>query len=413
MIMTDMTLSAELQWRGQIKDKTFPDITWLDDPKTFYLGVDCSSDSLTIGNLAVFMMARRLRKHGWKAVLLVGGATSLIGDPGGKEEERDLKPREEIQANVTAIKKQFDQLFSGMDYTSVDNFDWFKDVGYLEFLREVGKQYSMTELLQRDFISARIGEGGSGISYAEFSYSLIQGYDYWQLFKNHEVVLQIGGSDQWGNMLSGVPLIRKKENSEVHALSMPLVIDKTTGKKFGKSEEGAIWLDPNKTSVFKFYQFWLNIDDDNVEDYLKIYTELDKETVETLMVEFMNDRAARKAQKTLAQETTKLVHGAARAEAAKAATNVLFGQGAFTDLNSEAVDVLTKELPNTVASDDIYQVIVDAGLAASKSEARNFVSSGAISVNGKKIVEDQQNPFSNEHNLLKRGKNSFAIVTRK
>lgn len=412
--MADTTLSAELQWRGQIKDKTFDDISWLDDPKTFYLGVDCSSaDSLTIGNLAVFMMARRLRKHGWKAILLVGGATSMIGDPGGKEEERDLKPREEIEANVAAIKKQVDQLFSGMDFTPADNYDWFKDVGYLEFLRDVGKQYSMTELLQRDFIATRIGEGGSGISYAEFSYSLIQGYDYWQLFKKHGVVLQIGGSDQWGNMLSGVPLIRKKENAEVHALSMPLIIDKTTGKKFGKSEEGAVWLDPNRTSVYKFYQFWLNVDDETVEDYLKVYTELDKDTIEHLMVEFMNDRASRKAQKTLAFEVTKLVHGAERADAVKKATEVLFGEGSFNDLNESEIEMLRAELPSAEIGNDIYQTIVDAGLASSKSEARNFLFSGAIYINGQKVTDDQNIPVQSGYSLLKRGKNSFAIIKRK
>jgi len=254
-------LSDDLQWRGLIKDKTFDDVTWLDSPKTFYLGSDCSSDSLTVGNLAIFMLARRLTEAGWKTVLLVGGATSLIGDPGGKDEERNLKSREEIAANVAGIKAQVQRLFANQEFTLVDNYDWFKDIGYLEFLRDVGKHYSMTELVQRDYIASRMGEGGGGISYAEFSYSLIQGYDFWHLFKNHGVEMQIGGSDQWGNILSGVPLIRKKEGKEVHAFSMPLVINKTTGKKFGKSEAGAIWLDPARTSPTQMYQFWINTDD--------------------------------------------------------------------------------------------------------------------------------------------------------
>ncbi len=304
-----MTLSEELLWRGLIKDKTFSDDKWLDKPQTFYLGVDCSADSLTVGNLAVFLLARRLVNSGWKAVLLVGGATSLIGDPGGKEEERALADTATIEKNVAGIAAQVKQLFSGEDFTLVNNYDWFKGVGYLDFLRDVGKHYSMTELLQRDFITQRIGKEGSGISYAEFSYSLIQGYDYWQLYKNHKVVLQIGGSDQWGNMLSGVPLIRKKESAEVHAMSMPLVIDGQTGKKFGKSEAGAVWLDPGKTSPSQFYQFWINVDDDSALNYLKIFTDLSKEEIDTLTQEFDKDHSTRLAQKRLAEEVTKLVHG--------------------------------------------------------------------------------------------------------
>ena len=254
--MSDMTLSEELEWRGLIKDRTFTDPRWLDTPRTFYLGSDAgSSDSLTVGNLAIYMLARQLALHGWKTVLLVGGATSLIGDPGGKDEERQLKSREEVERNVAGITAQVEKLFTGLEFEAVNNYDWFKDMGYLEFLRDVGKHYSMTELVQRDFIASRMNEGGSGISYAEFSYNLIQGYDFYWLFKNKGVELQIGGSDQWGNMLSGAPLVRKKEGKEVHALSMPLVINKATGKKFGKSEAGAVWLDPAKTSPTQFYQF--------------------------------------------------------------------------------------------------------------------------------------------------------------
>lgn len=405
-----MTLSEELQWRGQIKDKTFDDTAWLDSPKTFYLGVDCSSDSMTIGNLAVFMTARRLLDAGWKTILLVGGATSLIGDPGGKDSERDLKTREEIQDNVSAIKAQVQRLFAGKEFTLVDNYDWFKDVGYLEFLRDIGKHYSMTELLQRDFIATRIGEGGSGISYAEFSYSLIQGYDYWQLNKAHGVELQLGGSDQWGNMLSGVPLIRKKENKEVHALSTPLVINKTTGVKFGKSEDGAVWLDEKQTSVYKFYQFWLNVDDVGVEDFLKIYTLLSKPELEKIMVEFDNNKAARLAQKTLAYEVTKLVHGEEKADAVVNASSVLFGVEDFLTIGDKEVQVLRDELPATDVSDDLYQMLVDTGLATSKSEARNFHASGAVSINGQKTLPDQEINFKPGANLLKRGKNSFAIV---
>lgn len=412
-----MTLSQELTWRGQVKDKTFDDLTWLDTPKTFYLGVDCnSSDSMTIGNLAVFMMARRLRKHGWKAVLLVGGATSLIGDPGGKDDERPLKSREEVQANARGIQKQVSAIFSDMDFTPVDNYDWFKDVGYLEFLRDVGKQYSMTELLQRDFISSRIGDGGSGISYAEFSYSLIQGYDYWQLYKNHHVVMQIGGSDQWGNMLSGVPLIRKKENQEVHALSMPLVINKSTGKKFGKSEEGAVWLDGAKTSPYKFYQFWLNLDDDGVEDYLKIYTELDKDAIDTIMQRFNEDRSIRLAQKTLAYEVTSLIHGEETAESVKRVSKVLFGGDDYKQLSADDFKVVIGELGSIKAEvgDSLIDILVEAKLASSKGEARRFLSSKAVYINGKQVDESKQQLEASDtiqgYVVLRRGKNSQIVV---
>lgn len=412
----NMTLSQELQWRGQIKDKTFEDISYLDEPKIFYLGSDCSSDSLTIGNLAIYMLARRLMKHGWKAVLLVGGATSLIGDPGGKDSERELKTKEEIDENVAGIQAQVERLVDGMEFTTVNNYDWFKDVGYLEFLRDVGKHYSMTELLQREFITARIGEGGSGISYAEFSYSLIQGYDFWHLFKELGVVLQIGGSDQWGNMLSGVPLIRKKENEEVHALSMPLVINKSTGKKFGKSEEGAVWLDPKKTSVYKFYQFWLNADDEGVEEYLKVFTELDKETIDSVIAKFNENRASRLAQKTLAYEVTKLVHGEERADSVVRVTGVLFGGGDYRSMKEDDFEVLAEELRviNAESGVSTLDAIRTAGLAQSKSEATRFLSQGAVYINGDQVKEDKalhvDETLDGRHIILRRGKNAHALL---
>lgn len=409
-----MTLAEELIWRGQVKDKTFADLNWLNDPKTFYLGSDASSDSLQIGNLAIYMLARRLRKHGWKAVMLVGGATSLIGDPGGKDDERTLKSREEIQANVAGVTKQIQQIFSDLDFTLVDNYDWFKDVGYLEFLRDVGKQYSMTELMQRDFIVSRMGEGGSGISYAEFSYSLIQGYDFWHLFKNHHVELQIGGSDQWGNMLSGVPLIRKKENAEVHALSMPLVLNKATGKKFGKSEAGAVWLDPAQTSVYKFYQFWLNVDDEGVEDYMKIYTELDKNAVDAVMTEFNSNKAGRKAQKTLAYEVTRLVHGQERAEAIVRVTDALFGGSIKLEEGDYALIAQELTTVEVKPDDELVELLVKAGLASSNREARQFIADGAISINGQTVSADrsklQIEDFSGNYSIIKRGKNAQALL---
>lgn len=405
-----MTLSEELLWRGLIKDTTFTDPKWLDEPKTFYLGVDCSADSLQAGNLAIFLLALRMRKAGWKTVLLVGGATSLVGDPGGKNEERDLKSKEEIDQNVAAIKLQVENLFAGEEFEMVNNYDWFKDLGYLDFLRDVGKHFSMTELVQRDFIATRMGEGGSGISYAEFSYNLIQGYDFWHLHKNKGVVLQIGGSDQWGNMLSGAPLIRKKEGNEVHAMSMPLVINKSTGQKFGKSEDGAVWLSSNKTSVYKFYQFWLNVDDKSVQDYLKVFTLLDEAAIKQVVQEFDGNRGSRSAQKTLAYEVTKIVHGQERAEAVRRVSEVLFGERDFLSLAVTDVELLAQEIPK-VEAENIVQAVVSSGLASSNSEAMRFIQSGAISINGQK-VDSSDASFGQGNNLLKRGKNSFALVVK-
>ncbi len=409
---TQNHLSDELRDRGMVKDRTFADLHWLDTPRKFYLGSDCSSDSLTIGNLAVYMLARQLIDHGWQAVLLVGGATSLVGDPGGKDEERQLKSYEEIARNVAGITAQVERLFAGKPFEVVNNYDWFKDLGYLEFLRDVGKHYSMSELLQRDFITARLGESGSGISYAEFSYSLIQGYDYWWLFKNKGVELQIGGSDQWGNMLSGAPLIRKKESKEVQALSMPLVVNKATGKKFGKSEAGAVWLDETKTSVYQFYQFWLNVEDENVGDFLKLYTLFSLEELGVLMATFEADRAARLAQKTLAFEVTKLVHGADKATAAQKATEVLFESGDFRALGETDLAMLKAELPVLAASgdDQLASLLVRSGLASSNGEAARLIAGGGVSINGAKVSDPRQTLAQKGGHLLRRGKNQFVIV---
>jgi tyrosyl-tRNA synthetase len=416
----NMTLSEELQWRGLIKDKTFSEVSWLDTPRTFYLGADCnSSDSLTIGNLAIFLVARRLAEAGWKTVLLVGGATSLIGDPGGKDQERELKTREEIMANVAGIKAQVVKLFDGREFDLVDNYDWFKDVGYLDFLRDVGKHYSMTELVQRDFIATRMGEGGSGISYAEFSYSLIQGYDYWQLFKDKGVELQIGGSDQWGNMLSGAPLIRKKEGKEVHAFSMPLVINKVTGKKFGKSEEGAVWLDPNKTSPTQFHQFWLNVDDEGLEDYLKIYTFFDKERIDGIMREHRQNPHERIGQKELADEVTRLVHGEEEGQTARIIGNVLTNRTSIgEEINPHILDAMRREVryANAKPGDSLIDILTETGLAASKSEARRLLSGNAIAINNQKTTKEQleEGDFQNGRLLLRKGKayKDSALIER-
>jgi tyrosyl-tRNA synthetase len=412
--MSKMTLSQELAWRGFVNQTTFSDITDLDQQKrTFYWGVDPSAASMQIGNLAAAMMARVFIKHGYTPVLLVGGATGLIGDPDGKAQERDLKTTDEVTKNKQAIAAQYKRVFNGLDFKVVDNFDWFKDMNYLDFLRDVGKHVPMRQMLARDFVQSRLGEDGAGISYAEFSYSLIQGYDFLHLFEKHDVTLQLSGADQWGNSITGVDLIRRKTGEEAHVWTIPLIVNKATGVKFGKTEGGAVWLDAEMTSVYQFYQFWLNVDDDGVEDYLKVYTELDKSDIDAVVKAFKADPAARSAQKCLAKEVTTIVHGQERAESAEKASAVLFGKAAFDSLNHTDIDMLKDELTVVQAQDTLASTIVKAGLAASNSEANRFIVSGAISINGEKVLPETGSGFSKGANLLKRGKNSFAIIEQK
>lgn len=410
-----MKLSEELAWRGFTNQTTFKDATELDQtPISFYWGVDPSADSMHIGQLAMAMMLRHFIAHGHKATLLVGGATGMIGDPDGKAEERDLKTLDEINDNKSGIVAQYQRLFEGNEFEIVDNYDWFQGIGYLQFLRDVGKHFSMTQLLDRDFVQKRIGEGGSGISYAEFSYSLIQGYDFLHLFRERGITLQIAGADQWGNSISGVQLIRKLEAADAHIWTAPLIINKATGKKFGKSEDGAVWIDANKTSVFKFYQFWLNVDDEGVVDYLKIYTLLSKEEIETLEREHHENPKARKAQKVLAHEVTALVHGKERAGSVVRMTELLFGGDVDQFVNSfnsaeqmDDLDMLSTMVP-VVSGGNVIDILVSTGVAASNGDARRLIQSGAVSASGQKILD----PSAEMHGLaiIKKGKNSFILV---
>lgn len=382
--MNQMTLSEELTWRGFVNQTTFPDITEIDKhPRRFYFGVDPSADSMTIGNLASAIMARHFVDHGHKAILLVGGATGLIGDPDGKSQERDLKSLEEIAHNKAGITAQYQALFDGKDFEVVDNYDWFKDIGYMDFLRTVGKHVPMSQMLGRDFVQNRLGEGGAGISYAEFSYSLIQGYDFLHLYREKGVTLQLCGGDQWGNSIAGVDLIRRLVGRDAHIWSSPLITNKATGKKFGKTEDGAIWLDPNKTSPYQFYQFWLNVDDASVEDYLKIYTLLSPEDVRATMSGFRADPANRAAQKMLAYEVTKLVHGQKQAQSQVRIAEAVARQKA-SGLEDDDFDTLINEIPAlTVANGaSLIDILVEGGLAPSKSVARQFIAGNAVYING-------------------------------
>lgn len=403
-----MTLSDELTWRGFVNQTTFDDIKALDgEPINFYWGVDPSATSMTIGNLAAAMLVRHFIEHGHRAYLLVGGATGLIGDPDGKKDERNLKTIEEIAANKAGIAAQYKKVFDGESFEIVDNYDWFKDIGYLSFLRDVGKNVPLSQMLGRDFVQARIGEGGSGISYAEFSYSLIQGYDFVHLFREHGVTLQLCGADQWGNSITGVDLIRRLEGADAHVFSTPLVVNKTTGVKFGKSEDGAVWLDPALTSVYKFYQFWLNVDDEGAIDYAKIYTMLSREQIDELAEKQKANPGARDVQKALAYEVTKIVHGEQAVESTKRVTAVLFGGEAFVNLSSEEVDALAQEIPTVATGKTVVDLLADNGIASSKGEARRLILGGAVSVNGEKILDDT---IIDTLSLVKKGKNNFLLV---
>lgn len=403
-----MKLSDELVWRNLINQTTFEDVTALDEKSYhFYLGVDPSSDSMTIGNLASLITCKRLAAAGHQLFLLVGGATGQIGDPDGKKDERILKDRDTITQNVAGIKAQFKQIMGDKSITFVDNADWFSTINYIDFLREVGKNVPMSQMLGREFIKSRLGEDSSGISYAEFSYVLIQAYDFLHLNREYGVELQLCGADQWGNSISGVDLIRRLEDKSAHVLSMPLVVNKTTGRKFGKSEDGAVWLSAEKTSAYKFYQFWLNVDDAGVEDYLKIYTFLPKEEIEAIVSEQQENPSKRLGQKTLAHEVTKLVHGQARTESVERVSEVLFSDLEFSALNEDDLEELSKEIPTVAPNITVVEALVSTGLASSRGDARRLIQSGAISLNKQKMTDDINISGTC---LIKKGKNSFILA---
>lgn len=432
----DMKLSEELAWRGFVAENTIKNPAEIDqrENKKFYFGADPSADSLTIGNLAALMMCACFVRHGYQPYLLVGGATGQIGDP--KENgERDLKTLEEIDHNKNCIKKQMESVISPdgaantlgdgdptndhYELTMVDNLDWFKGINFLDFLRSVGKSFSMTQLLDRKFIQNRIGEGGSGISYAEFSYTLIQGYDFLHLYRTHGIDLQLCGADQFGNASTGVHLIKRLEGGRADVWSTPLVIDPVTGRKFGKSEGNAVWLassdngSGNFTSVFDFYQFWLNQADEAVEYLIKIYTVLDKATIDQILAEHKAHPEQRLAQKALAKNVTEVVHGKNSANAAILLTELLFGDRRLETLSESEVESVSLLLPTLKLAEKsgsilLLDALTETELCSSRSEAKQLISGNAISVNGQKITD--LNYEINTLSVLKRGKNKFAFV---
>jgi tyrosyl-tRNA synthetase len=359
------------------------------------------------------MALRHFIDAGWKVVLLIGGGTGMIGDPGGKSEERNLLTLEQVEKNRAALAQQIGQVWGGQKFEMVNNADWLSNLKLLDFLRDAGKHFGMTMLMQRDYISQRIGEGGSGMSFAEFAYTLLQGYDYWHLFKTKNVTLQIGGSDQWGNMISGVDLIRKKEGAETNVVTVPIIVNRATGKKFGKSEAGAIWLNSAKTSVYQFYQFWLNVDDEGAIEYLKIFTLLSKEEIGAIEKEFAANPRERAAQKALAYQVTSLVHGVDRAQAAKRVSEALFS-GDYAQLSSDDFALLSAEVTTIDVRPDtsLVNVLVEARLAKSMTEARRFVETGAVYLNAKASAAGDLSSMQplQGYIVVRRGKKDMALV---
>ena len=413
-------LSDILKERGYVYQHSSERLEEITDgaKRTLYLGLDPSADSLQVGQLMGFLVLRRFLEDGHKVILVVGGGTGMIGDPGGKTAERVLLDAETVARNAEAIATQASTLFAGADFTLLNNADWLSQLNMIEFLREVGKHFTVNVLLQRDFIKDRVKDPEHGISYTEFSYALLQAYDYLHLHREYGCDLQIGGSDQWGNIVSGVDFIRRKTGNTVHAFTWPLLTDKA-GKKFGKSESGAIWLDPAKTSPFAFYQFWLNAEDESLGEYLLKMTMLSKTEIGAALELHKRDPKERHGQHLLAREATTLVHGAEEAAKAEQVSQVLFGEGTLEGLDADALQMLKAGAPSReiTAGTGIVDALVSARLAGSKREARQFLAEEAVLLNGDPITDPSEtlgsDDFYNGLALLKRGKRNICVLILK
>ena len=371
-----MTFFEELEWRGVVKDISSPDLEEkLNNEKlTFYLGTDPTADSLHIGHYASFVTAKRLAMHGHKPIILVGGATGLIGDP-RPTAEREMISKEKVAENIKGLTKQVTKLLDGKAKV-VNNYDWTKDVTFLDFLRDIGKYINVNYMLNKDIISRRLD---TGITYAEFSYTLLQGFDFLHLFNNENCVLQAAGSDQWGNITTGIELIRKIEGKEAYGFTMPLILD-STGKKFGKSEGNALWLDKEKTSPYKIYQYLINSEDSKVVEYLKVFTFLSREEIESLEKDTLEHPELRKAQKALAYEVVKDLHGVEEAEKARKTSEEVFSKG-YSEEGMLSENIKLEDNTN------ILDLLVLSKIAPSKSEARRLVQGNGISINGEKVSD--------------------------
>jgi tyrosyl-tRNA synthetase len=422
-----MDLIQELEWRGMLQDVTPGTREQLEkEATTGYIGFDPTSDSLHIGSLVPILLLLHLQRAGHKPVALLGGATGMIGDPSGKSDERNLLQEDQLLKNVAGIKKQLSRF---LDFNAsgplspeiVNNYDWFKGMSFIEFLRDTGKHVTVNYMMAKESVKKRI-DGEAGISYTEFAYQLMQGYDFYWLFKHRNCKLQMGGSDQWGNITTGAELIRRKANGEAFAFTCPL-IRKADGGKFGKTEKGNVWLDPEKTTPYQFYQFWLNSSDEDAQQWIKIFTFLGKAEIDKLIGEHMSDASRRILQKTLAKEVTTFVHGVEEYEKAVATTEKLFAnQSAPMDSLSvddlEAMEGVVKSRvhPDLILQKDGITILVEAKIFQSKGEARKMIQQGGLSVNRQRIIDptfkfDRDTLLHNKYLLVQKGKKNYYLLT--
>lgn len=406
-----MTLYEELKWRGLIKDEAGEDLKdKIDNEKvTFYWGTDPSADSLHIGHYSSLLTAKRLAKAGHHPILLIGGATGMIGDP-RPTAEREIQPKETIEENALKLKKQVEEIFEG-NVEVVNNYEWTKDVNILDFLRDIGKYINVNYMINKDIIRRRLD---TGITFAEFTYTLLQGYDFLHLYETKNCIMQVEGSDQWGNITTGIDLINKKLDKNAYAFTMPLILD-ANGNKFGKSEGNALWLDKDKTSSYEIYQYLINSSDDKVEEYLKVYTFLSKEEIESLMKKHQEKPEERLAQKTLAKEFITDLRGKEECDRAINISEALFS-GKVKNLTKKEIETVFKGVPtfNTEDNINIIDMLVNGKVASSKREAREFVNAGSITINEEKITDENyiiNKDIVIEGNLLviKRGKKKYYI----
>ena len=421
-----MNIIDDLMWRGAINQMTDEEgLRQLTQEKavSLYCGVDPTGDSMHIGHLIPFMILRRFQLAGHRPVIVIGGATGSIGDPSGRTSERVLQTKEQVQHNVEKLTAQMKRLFltSQEDQEAVrlvNNYDWTKELSLLDFLRDYGKHFNLNTMLAKDVVASRLEVG---ISFTEFSYQILQSIDFLQLFRKEDVQVQIGGADQWGNITAGLELIRKVEGAEARAygLTIPLML-KSDGTKFGKSAGGAVWLDPEKTTPYEFYQFWLNQDDRDVIKYIKYFTFLEKEEIEALEVSVQEEPHKRQAQKRLAEEVTRFVHGEAALQDALKITNALF-TGDVQQLNVDEIEQGFKNMP-TFESEKVEQNLatwlVDLGIEPSRRQSREDIQNGAISINGEKITDLEhiwtpEQSFEGRFVLVRRGKKKYFLVKLK
>ena len=416
-------LLADLDWRGLIAQTTDRDALTRDletGPISFYVGFDPTAASLHIGNLAVICTMRRFQLAGHKPIPLVGGATGLVGDPSGRNEERSLNDESVVVDWVNRIRKQLEQFLSfegANSATMANNLDWTAPISALEFLRDIGKHFSVNQMLSKDSVSARL-EGG-GISYTEFSYQVLQALDYLELYRRQNCTLQMGGSDQWGNIVAGLDLIRKVEGGAGHALTIPL-ITKSDGNKFGKSVGGSVWLDPEMTSPYAFFQFWIGVEDADVEKLLKVFSFKSREEIEVLLVSLKENPGAREAHRALARELTSLVHGEHNAQQSEAAAKALFGQGELSELDEVTLQSALSQLPRAeIRKEEIIpswvDLLVATGVVDSKSAARRIVKEGGAYLNNEKISGEDFVPsiasaLYGRFLILRKGKRDLAAI---